>query len=73
LDDYTGNFCNKGKYPLIKAAVNALNNNILFNLDDLNQLAITEISQQTSTETFIKINPDTGKCKKFLSLLLDDE
>ncbi len=53
LDDFTGNFCNKGKYPLINAAVNALNNESVHSVAELNEkmdnmFKGTEIEENTS-------------------------
>ena len=60
LDDYTGNFCGKGKYPLINAALRALNNQNDMKLNDLNELAMREISVETSTELVSTVRPDNG-------------
>lgn len=47
LDDFTGNFCGEGKYPLLNAAVEALNNDKNDTPEELNQ----QIQVNTDTKT----------------------
>jgi len=61
LDDFTGNFCGKGKYPLINAAVNTLRKPLIADLNDLNKYAMLEIAKQASNIPITILKPDTGE------------
>lgn len=51
LDDFTGNFCGSGKYPLMNAAVKALENSEILSISKLNSLAVESLANNIRDDT----------------------